>query len=160
MSHITVLMVAEKPSICNSVAEALYKSARHSGKPISRNKSPPVYEFESTFLGKPATFRITSVTGHLYSLDFPSSYQSWDKVDPADLFSAPTMKTTDGKGGIIKHLEREAKGTDALVLWMDCDREGENICFEVIHTIEQYMKKAPNQSNIVQKRILKELCNR
>lgn len=64
-------------------------------------------------------------------MDFPSSYQNWDSTNPIELFDAPVVSIPESKGGIIKHLEREASGMDYLVLWLDCDREGENICFEV-----------------------------
>ena len=64
-------MVAEKPSICNSIAIGL---AGGLDKCRSRGKSPPVHEFTGTFEGKPALFRITAVTGHVFSVDFPSEF--------------------------------------------------------------------------------------
>lgn len=39
------------------------------------------------------------------------------------------------KAHIRKHLSQEARGYGNLVLWLDCDREGENICFEGISLI-------------------------
>lgn len=123
---VTVLMVAEKPSICTAIASALSR-----GQMESRGRTPPVHEFQGNFQGKSALFRVTSVVGHIFSMDFPSSYQNWDATNPIDLFDAPVVSIPESKGGIIKHLEREATGVDYLVLWLDCDREGENICFEV-----------------------------
>lgn len=146
---LSVLMVAEKPSICTAVAEALYQLTSNSKGPLHpRGRSPPVYEFPGTFQGKPALIKVTSVTGHVFSLDFPSNYQNWDAIDPFDLFAAPTLHVPEGKGGIMKHLEREARGMDKLVLWMDCDREGENICFEVIRIVHGVMNKASKGQHI------------
>lgn len=36
---------------------------------------------------------MTSVIGHVLSIDFPPAYQSWEKTDPASLFTAPTIKS-------------------------------------------------------------------
>lgn len=79
---------------------------------------------------------VTSVAGHVYNVVLPSEYQSWDTVDPAELFRAPIVKKPC-KGSVIKHLQDviKVKGADFLVLWLDCDREGENICFEVIDVV-------------------------
>jgi len=35
------------------------------------------------------SLQVTSVTGHVFSTDFPSEYENWDAVDPVALFSAP-----------------------------------------------------------------------
>lgn len=74
---------------------------------------------------------MTAVTGHLFSIDFPPEWNRWDKVDPVKLFEVPTERVEQKKGGIVGHIKECAKGMDALVLWLDGDREGENIAFQV-----------------------------
>ncbi|KAK1389826.1 DNA topoisomerase [Heracleum sosnowskyi] len=123
-----VLMVAEKPSIAHSIATAL--SAGHMS---SRWGSTEVHEFEAMFQGYKAHYKVTSVIGHVFSVDFPAAYQDWTATNPLTLFQAPVLKTeSNPKAHIRKHLSQEARGCGHLVLWLDCDREGENICFEVI----------------------------
>lgn len=63
-------------------------------------------------------------------------------MDPLSLFDAPTRKEpADGKGAICKHLQHEAKGCDCVVLFLDCDKEGENICFEVMDNVVPYLNR-------------------
>lgn len=52
MAELSVFMVAEKPSICTSIASALSQ-----GTMDTRGRSPPVHEFHGTFQGKRAFFR-------------------------------------------------------------------------------------------------------
>ena len=35
----------------------------------------PVHEFPGVFLGKTVVFRVTSVTGHVFCVDFPAEFQ-------------------------------------------------------------------------------------
>ena len=130
-----MLMVAEKPSLAKSIAEFL-----SDGRMSSKHTNLDVHYWDGNFEGLPASFKMTSVIGHVLSIDFPSDYQSWEKTDPGTLFEAPTVKSeANPKARVCRHLQSEAKGADALVLWLDCDREGENICFEVIDNTERWM---------------------
>ncbi|GMP78215.1 hypothetical protein CsSME_00034244 [Camellia sinensis var. sinensis] len=123
-----VLMVAEKPSIALSIATVL-----SGGRMSTRRGSTEVHEFDGTFLGFHAHYKVTSVIGHVFSVDFPAAFQDWTRTDPLDLFQAPVLKTeSNPKAHIRRHLSQEARGCSHLVLWLDCDREGENICFEVM----------------------------
>ena len=75
-----------------------------------------------------------------------SEYNNWDRVNPHDLFAAPTVKEeANPKMHMPRHFAKEAKGCSYLVLWLDCDREGENICFEVMQSAVPAMQKLKEQ---------------
>uniref|UniRef100_A0A6V7QTF6 DNA topoisomerase n=1 Tax=Ananas comosus var. bracteatus TaxID=296719 RepID=A0A6V7QTF6_ANACO len=83
--------------------------------------------------GRPCLMLFTSVTGHLMELDFDDRFRKWNSCDPTDLYHAPLRKLVpQDKLDIKKTLEEEARKCQWLVLWLDCDREGENIAFEVV----------------------------
>ena len=134
-------MVAEKPSICNSIAAALAGSL---DKCRTSGRSPPIHEFTGSFKGQIVTFRVTSVTGHVFSVDFPAAYQNWESTQPVELFGAPIVRKPT-RGSMVKFLKDAGKNVDSLVLWLDCDREGENICFEVIDCVKAGMVKRKGQ---------------
>ncbi|KAG4387589.1 hypothetical protein GLYMA_11G253100v4 [Glycine max] len=152
-----VLMVAEKPSIALSIASVLSHAQM-----FTRRGSTEVHEFDGKFLGSPAHFRVTSVIGHVFSVDFPGKYQDWAATDPLDLFQAQVIKNeSNPKAHICRHLSQEARGCRYLVLWLDCDREGENICFEVIkstgfHINDTYRARF---SSVTEKDVVKALDN-
>jgi DNA topoisomerase-3 len=52
-----------------------------------------VHEYHGTFQGGPANFKMTSVIGHVLSLDFTAAYNNWAKTDPMTLFDAETVKS-------------------------------------------------------------------
>ena len=134
-----VLCVAEKPSVAVSIATALSRNA-HTTR---RGAAGDVHEFHGRFRGSDAAFRVTCVRGHVYNVDFAEQYQSWD-LNAACLFEAETVKTPSSQG-VIAHLTAEACGCLHLVLWLDCDREGENICFEVMHIVLPHLQRSSSQ---------------
>lgn len=81
---------------------------------------------------------MTSVCGHVLGVDFTSKYNNWDRVDPVELFSCPIEKKEAAPNlKMPAFLAQEAIGCDTLVLWLDCDKEGENICFEVMASVSK-----------------------
>ncbi|XP_020586433.1 DNA topoisomerase 3-alpha [Phalaenopsis equestris] len=103
--RIWVLNVAEKPSVAKSVAEILSRRGGGMRSREGRSRFNRVFEFE-------------------YAID---------SCDPADLYHAPIRKyVPEDKLDLKRTLEEEARRCQWLVLWLDCDREGENIAFEVV----------------------------
>ncbi|CAI2323605.1 unnamed protein product [Caenorhabditis sp. 36 PRJEB53466] len=137
----TVLMVAEKPMLAESIANLL--SDGKAKKRKGWNGVCSVSEYISDFQGKNANFKVTSTCGHVMSLDFPQKYNNWEKVDPAELYCAPIVKNeANSKMKMKDYLALEGKNADYLVLWLDCDKEGENICFEVIDAVRSSSSKS------------------
>jgi DNA topoisomerase IA len=135
------VMIAEKPSIALSIAKALGGSKFTQRK--GRSPICPVYQYRGKMMGHSnVLFKVTSVAGHVYSRDFPKQYSDWQRTDPFDLFDAETVLVeANPKNRIVDHVKHEAKNASFVVLWLDNDREGENICFEILSAITPLLKK-------------------
>lgn len=105
-------------AIAKGLCKGECKTSR-GGLPVHEFSTAP--SFPKAPYAKKTTHKVTSVAGHVFSVDFPQQFQSWDSVDPAELFHAPILRKPC-KGSVVKHLQTEAKGVDFIVLWMDCDR--------------------------------------
>ncbi|XP_063791016.1 DNA topoisomerase 3-alpha [Pseudophryne corroboree] len=127
-----VLCVAEKNDAAKGISDLLSNSRMRRREGFSKfNK---IYEYEYHLFGKDVTVIMTSVSGHLLSMDFQSHLKSWHSCNPVSLFDAEVEKICpDDFVNIKRTLEREVRQCQALIIWTDCDREGENIGFEVIH---------------------------
>lgn len=80
--------------------------------------------------------------------DFTSDYRGWNSCDPFDLFEAPVTTFISNVGAerfgseltcqdfkpVEKNLQNEARRADLLMIWTDCDREGEHIGYEIVAT--------------------------
>lgn len=87
---------------------------------------------------------MTSVSGHLLGFEFSPTYRSWQSCDPKQLFDAPVMKQcTENMLNIRKTLEREVRSCQKLIIWTDCDREGENIGYEIIEVCRAIKPNIP-----------------
>ncbi|XP_053391111.1 DNA topoisomerase 3-alpha-like [Mercenaria mercenaria] len=128
---VKVLNVAEKNDAAKSIAEVMSRGRVNRREGFSRfNK---IYEFEYMLFNQRCNMMMTSVSGHLLGMDFIGQYRKWNSCSPASLFDIQVEKYCPENFTDIKRtLEREVRGAQFLVIWTDCDREGENIGFEVI----------------------------
>ncbi|XP_053551092.1 DNA topoisomerase 3-alpha [Bombina bombina] len=126
-----VLCVAEKNDAAKGIADLMSNSRMRRREGFSKfNK---IYEYEYHLFGQDVTVVMTSVSGHLLTCGFLSHLKNWHSCNPVSLFDAEVQKfCPDNYVDIKRTLEREVRQCQALVIWTDCDREGENIGFEII----------------------------
>uniref|UniRef100_A0A8C8S4J5 DNA topoisomerase n=1 Tax=Pelusios castaneus TaxID=367368 RepID=A0A8C8S4J5_9SAUR len=127
-----VLCVAEKNDAAKGIADILSNSRMRRREGFSKfNK---IYEYDSCMFGQNVTVAMTSVSGHLLAHDFKMPFRKWHGCNPLALFDAEIEKyCPENFVPLKKTLEQEIRQCQALVIWTDCDREGENIGFEIIH---------------------------
>ncbi|CAH8617063.1 unnamed protein product [Schistosoma haematobium] len=131
-----ILNVAEKNDAAKNISEILSHGGYHRREGISKfNK---IYEFPLNLNGQNVMMVMTSVSGHLTNYDFLPNYKSWHSCDPMVLFDAPIVKQVLKDYEPIKQtLQREVRSCQKLIIWTDCDREGENIGIEVIDVCKE-----------------------
>jgi len=98
-------------------------------------------------MGEDVIMKFTSVTGHIMRYEFEEKYSKkyWNTCPYEHLFKSkldyyyPNLKVAKvnkildpEKNNLSKNLSTLAKSADSIILWLDCDREGEAIAYEVL----------------------------
>ena len=141
----TILNVAEKPSVARALASVFSRMPGTVDRGMRREEHQIFTHENVTFTNVfiqgngqllngpqcPHTMITTSVRGHLASTDFPPAY-GWSKVDPIALFEAPIRVSYKADMEPLERMIRNlSRNASAVILWLDCDREGEAIADEV-----------------------------
>lgn len=126
----TIFCVAEKPSVARNAAYIL-SNGKYQTEPTT-DKYIKNFKFQTTFQNEQVVVIFTAVKGHLFTLTFPEEMQNWKTTDPYDLFSCElvTQLNSDMKH-VNSNLKNCSKVASILMLWLDNDREGEEISEEV-----------------------------
>ena len=140
-----VLCVAEKPSIAKSISQILsggqlttvsdfFISSHYTDTYFFKHNTQTNYikNYEFNYPQTQSFFTVTCVSGHLTAIDFYETHRKWNACDSFDLFDAPVeIQVASDKKAIEHNLLTQARRADVLMIWTDCDREGEHIGMEV-----------------------------
>ena len=125
-----IVCVAEKPSLSKSISAIL--SGGHSRSENTDNKYIKNYKFNALYQQRQCDVTMTALLGHLMELEFGPELSQWNQATIVKLFKADVIKRV--KPDLKKlesNLQNLTRNADMLVIWTDCDREGENIGAEV-----------------------------
>lgn len=148
-----IVNVAEKPSVAKSIANIFSNS-------VEVYKGQNKYCLNHKFIFKNNNMIFTSVLGHMYEFEFPSEYKNWNTINPKNLFTAKIYKKLKTESIYIKkNIEDLSINADLVVIWTDCDREGENIGKQIQSLVYNKKVKRARFSAISKHEILKAFDN-
>lgn len=124
--------IAEKPSIAKDMAKHL--SGGSFRKERGASQYNPNFFFQYNLHGETVEMIVTSVIGHIEELVFESKWKRWKEHDPLKLLTEAvvTRKVADDKKLVANNIKNMTAGVTDVALWLDGDREGEAICYEVL----------------------------
>lgn len=133
-----VLCVAEKNKISKSVSATLSKNNFQTRD--SNNKYIKNYTFKFNFpqWGE-CDVTMTAVSGHITKKETPKEF-GWSGAPPKAIFDCPLetiFNDNDGSAKIGKNIEQLSRNSDILMIWTDCDREGEYIGWEILNSAKK-----------------------
>lgn len=128
-----VLCVAEKNSAAKEITNVL---CRHTGQSPHRagGGRNPVFKFPLSIEGQASDVMFTAVAGHLKAQEIEPKY-AWGKCAHRDVLDPSKARIKsfvhEDKRELAAQLRLLSRSADMLVLWLDCDSEGEKIAQDV-----------------------------
>ncbi|KAI6183825.1 Toprim and DNA topoisomerase domain containing protein, protein [Aphelenchoides bicaudatus] len=137
-----ILCVAEKNDAAKNIAIILSNSRQvFRNGPAQYNK---LYCFDTVMLGHQSSVVFTSVSGHLKQIDFPANMKAWERVPISSCFDAQISSyVPTNMKPIEEQLKSEVRNAHALIIWTDCDREGEHIGGEIVEVCRSVRPSIP-----------------
>lgn len=129
-----IVNIAEKPSVANSISKIFSTNCRKS-KGLNKYCSNIYFEIEYNLRKTEMVF--TSVLGHLMENKFENQDTNWKNSDPRILFDTRIINIVNPEHKTVaENIKRLVEKAEMVIIWTDCDREGENIASQIENTIK------------------------
>jgi len=119
------LIITEKHSTAKRIASILFNKTSK----MVRVNGVNTYESGDT--------SVIGLSGHVVGVDFPDTYNNWQKTDARDLIHADIITVPDKRNTkIVSALKKLGKTADTVTIATDYDREGELIGVEALNIVK------------------------